>query len=230
MSRQLVVESEARPRVSNVDQASIERDPTNRGCRATGLKTSCRSICRLQRIGREYVLDVRQDQLLVLLLMVDPKLDDECEIFHLPLGAVGEKALHPTIDVASVVEHLVHRRPRESSPLRLRVAIAGTVIVRIENVGVASIDRGIARQPSAQYEGFKEPAGVGQVPFGRADFGHRLNHEVFCFERLTQSLRTMPDREKGISQRMALHFVAFSHSGLLRLAADIRWLGRCGSN
>src|SRR5258707_8832449 len=149
--------------------------------------------------------------------MVDTKLDYEREMFHLALGAVGEKALHPTIDVASVLEHLVYRRPRESSPLRLRVAIASTVIVRIENVRVASIERGIARQPSAQYEGLEEPAGVGQMPLGRADFGHRLHHEIFCFERLTQSLRPLPDGEKVVSQRVALYFVAFSHSGLLRL-------------
>ena len=50
----------------------------------------------------------------------------------------------------------------------------------------------------AQDEALEEPRRVRQVPLGRAGLRHRLDHEIFAFERRTKRHGLLPDRPVGI--------------------------------
>src|SRR6185312_8697448 len=70
MARPLVVKGEGLADVTGLDQAALEIDPAQRrACRA---RRALRSVGREQWVQRQRVLDVHQDQLLMLLLVMQP--------------------------------------------------------------------------------------------------------------------------------------------------------------
>jgi hypothetical protein len=141
----------------------------------------------------------------VLLFVIDAQLDRESKLADLARRSLVEKTFHRPIHVTAVIEHLSNGRPREQSSLRLRVAIPGGVVVRIENVRVAPIECFVARKAGAEDKRLEEPARMGEVPLGRADLGHRLNDVIFNLERFAEKLGGETDPMKDVSQRVGLN-------------------------
>ena len=65
---------------------------------------------------------------------------------------------------------------------------------------VPPVEDGIGGQPAPKHECFKEPAGMAEMPLGRADLGHRLHHEVLSSQRFTEKLGGATKPAKCISQ------------------------------
>ena len=80
MARTFVVEGKAVAGMADLDQAALEVDPARRGVsREVGGAARWR-IGRLQRIERQHVLGIHQDQLLMLLLVIEPELEQRVPI------------------------------------------------------------------------------------------------------------------------------------------------------
>src|SRR5439155_8824935 len=91
-------------------------------------------------------------------------------------------------DGRAVREHVDDGRARQC-PARGAVELrAHAVVVRVEQHRVALVERAIVSQPHAQHEGLEEPRDVGEMPFGRADIGHRLDDIVLDGQRLAEAL------------------------------------------
>jgi hypothetical protein len=70
MARRFVVEGEAGTAVADLDEATLVPDPPHRGLgRRRG--HGDRGVGRLERVARQHVLEVHEQELLVLLLVVE---------------------------------------------------------------------------------------------------------------------------------------------------------------
>ena len=127
------------------------------------------------------MLDVRQDQFLVLALVLDSELDDARIQPGRRIGT--EQPENPVIDVSPVFEHLVERRSGQQTALGAGVLIADRVVVGIEQDSEVGMKRTEPRCRSLQHHGFEKPAGVGEVPLRRAGIRHRLSAAVFRIQR-----------------------------------------------
>ncbi len=105
--RLLVVEREVVTGVSDLDQPPGEIEPARRARRDRG-ERPLPAVCRLQRIARQQVLQVGDDELLVLLLVMDAELDQRQQ--RCVRVATCEEALHALVDVTAVREHAFERR------------------------------------------------------------------------------------------------------------------------
>ena len=136
-----------------------------------GERRRLRSRARLpvrgpERVARERVLDVREDQLLVLLLVVDPELDQPSDLAR--QFSVRELALERVGDVAPVVEHLFGAGSGEKPSLRARVHGSQRVVVGVEEIAVLRVEGCVPRIDSGEHERFEVPAGVSEMPLRRA--------------------------------------------------------------
>ena len=92
-----------------------------------------------------------------------------------------------------------------------RMARAERLVVGVEKVEEARVERPVARQVRQQHDRLEEPAGMGQVPLGRAGVRHRLHALVFGRER------------RGECQAVRTHLgVSLTQSGWLSPAANRR--------
>ena len=147
---------------------------------------SGRSIGRLRRVHGQDVLDVREDQFLMLFLMVQPQLEDGRKARQHVAARGRQERLERRVDVIPVGANLCHRRTRQQSPARARVRLADGVVVRVEEGLEPVVERPVTAQSRPQDEGLEEPARVRQVPLHRADVGHGLDDEVFDLEPLAE--------------------------------------------
>jgi hypothetical protein len=122
------------------------------------------------------VLDVRQHQLLVLLLVLDAELDERQPLVVelLRIDGLGHLLLH----VLAVGQHLVERRTRKHPALGTRMLVAHRVVVRIEKHAVGGVVQPVVGNRGREDERFEEPGGVPQVPFRRTGIGHRLDGAI----------------------------------------------------
>ena len=119
------------------------------------------------------MLGVGEHQLLVLLLVVEAELDDRGERLAAAVGAC-QQLEHLLVDVGAVGEHVVERRARQQPALRPRVLGPDLLVVRIEQDAELGMERPVVGPAGRDDEGFEEPAGVREVPLGRARVVHRL--------------------------------------------------------
>jgi hypothetical protein len=137
----LVVEREARPVVADPVHALVYGMPRERRDGRRPVRRAPRAVRRSQRVGPEHVLDVHQQQLLVLLLVVQPQLDERGRRVRRVAAHAVEQPRHRVVHVRPVGEHLADRRARGEPALRPAVALAGLHVVRVEQVGVARVGR-----------------------------------------------------------------------------------------
>ena len=185
MPRRLIVESERAARVADLAGPFRERSPGERR-RGVSFRAARRPVRRMERIAREDVLDVGEDQLLVLLLVVEAELDDGEQ---LRIGAGGQQSFHAEVDVAAITEHLLKPGPGQHAAALARELLADGVVVGIEEKRENRIKAAKPVLGLRQDEGLEEPARVGQVPARRAAVGHRLDRAVFGGKRRDQRLR-----------------------------------------
>ena len=202
MARPLAVEREAVAGCADLDDAlaatsmpAIERlDRDGMAARAAKL-----AIGRLERVLGEGREDVGQQQLLVLLLVIDAELDQ----FERRRRQLGQSALERLVDVRALVADLVQRRAAEHSALGPRMPLALALVIAVEQVGEALVERPVAGHMIAQNEGLEEPGRVGEVPFGRRGVGERLDRRVGVADsgaaRSSVSLRVATSRSARLS-------------------------------
>ncbi len=119
MHRELIVETEPVATVTDFDRTAVVLEPA--GLRWVGGGGGRRDIHvrRVQRVLREHVLDVHEQQLLVLLLMVQTEGDQFGET---RLVELIEQRSHRPIDVGAVTGDLLDAGPRQLAPIGTRMA------------------------------------------------------------------------------------------------------------
>ena len=103
-------------------------------------------------------------------------------------AALAEQLLHGQIDVAAIGIHLAHRRPRQQPPPRPFERRAVGLVVGVEKMVVALVQRAVTRQERLQHEGLEEPGDMGQMPLRRAHVRHALDHMILGLQRLAKPL------------------------------------------
>ena len=187
--------------------------PARRACPLAPLSAAGwrrRPVGGPQRLCREQRQDVREDQLLVLLLVVDAELD---QLGHgrLPLRYPAlEQRLERRIDMPAIAQHFFQRGAREQPALGARLPRSRGLVVGIEAVGETLIEGAKARQmrlaartsrrtrwcaPGATWWGWRRPSAgrpgpprSGAVPAaGRGAASHSdaapaVRHSAYRFE------------------------------------------------
>ena len=195
VARALVVEDErlALER-AHLAHATFERDEARRGipvrCTGAEIRFARREDGGVGRVLPKGVQDVGEHELLVLLFVRDPELDDRKRAIERLGARLGEELRDARVDRSSVRADLGRRRPRDETAVRARVARSGRLVIRIEEERVARIDRVESRR--REDERLEEPGGVGAVPLGRARVGHRLELLIFGRQRGGEPLGTRP--------------------------------------
>ena len=134
---------------------------------------------RAERVLREEMFEVGEQQFLMLLFVLDAEFDQRVRRG----GQIGQRGLHRGIDMRAPDADVVERRAGQQAALRARVARAFGLIIAVEQIGVAIVERAVARDMVAQDEGFEEPCRVREVPFGGRGIGHRLRAGVGVGQR-----------------------------------------------
>ena len=111
----------------------------------------------------------------MLLLVVQSQLD---QVTPAGILACVEQGLQGGIHLLAPGCHLGHGRSAQEASLRPGLAGAHRFVIGIEEIGPARIRAAMARMKGLEHEGFEEPGGVGQMPFGGAGIGHALQAEV----------------------------------------------------
>ena len=108
---------------------------------ATPRRLRCgRQVGGLQRVAREDVLDVHQQQLLVLLLMVQAQGD---QLREAGLVGLAEQALHGAVDGTAVASDLLDAGTRQEAALGPGMAGTHRLVVPVEDVGVRVVERSV---------------------------------------------------------------------------------------
>ncbi len=202
MTRTLVVEGKAVAGMADLDQAALEVDPAHRRIALDRWGTRWR-IGRLQRIERQHVLGIHQDQLLMLLLVIEAELEQRMPIAAVPLDQV-DRGLG---DMATIGQDLLDAGTRDHAALRARMARPDGLVVGVEEIFVGRIVDAIVARVRAQQEGLEEPRRVCEMPLGRAGVGHRLHGLVFRRQRSSELLAERANRQEAVdvSSAVRLH-------------------------
>ncbi len=166
------------------------------------LRRHGRTHRRPQRVLREQVQQVGEDQLLVLLLVVQPQFDQRA-------GGVGDAAAqevaHRVIDVRPVGEHLAQRRARQQATARPLVARADRVVVRVEQETEALVEAPVAVAVRREHELLEEPGGVREVPLaGTRELGG-LRRQVGVGQAVHEAQRGLAHVMIGIDRGRHRH-------------------------
>ncbi len=166
MARRLVVVRESLAGVADLVHPFGDVDPfqRRRGGRGGRERVAVRGP---QGIGPEDVLDVREQQLLVLLLVVQAERDEAMRRVLQVAADAAEESRHRRVDLIAVVEHLLQRGPGGEPALGAAVPLAGLHVIGVEEERVARVGGAVGRVVVGQHERLEEPRGVGQVPLGR---------------------------------------------------------------
>ncbi|MCY1303951.1 hypothetical protein D9M70_536830 [compost metagenome] len=166
---------------------------------------------------------VHQQQFLVLLLVGQAQLYPRRQL-GIQWRLLQEPA-HVFVDVRAIGPHPGQRRSRQQTALRPRLARAEGFVIGIEQVGEGGIERAVVRCVRGEQKGLEEPGGMGQVPFGRAGIGHRLDDHVLLAERRDQCRAMAADLQVTIEKRAVHRSVLSSPSGRAGRAAAPGVLG-----
>ena len=78
---------------------------------------------------------------------------------------------------------------------------AGSVVIRIEQKRIFRDRRHISGDKFLEDKGFEKPRRMRQMPFRRANIGHRLHNAVFRFQIARQQFRKIAHVAKTRAQR-----------------------------
>ena len=87
----------------------------------------------------------------------------------------------------------VNGRARDQAAQIAPVHVAGGIVIGIKQISVLWDLGAIGHQPFLQNERFEKPGCMGEVPFRRADVGHRLHDAIFRREALAKSRSEIPN-------------------------------------
>ena len=159
-------------------------------------------IARPQRILKEQMLDIGEQELLVLLLVLKAKFDHaERARRARRCPGVASRSVDPGIDMAAVRHDLVERGSRQKASLGPRVGRAHRLVVGVEQVVIRGREHAVAGDGGLEHERFEEPGAVREVPFRRTCVRHGLERSVFGAERRAQHLGCSSDRRVALGSR-----------------------------
>ena len=116
----------------------------------------------------------------MLLLVMDSQLDAlGCFLGHALLVEPRDGIFY----VSAVGKNVVDSGTREGGAQLLFRLVGDVVVITVEEPEEVGMEGAIAGEVFAKNEGFKEPRGVGQVPFCRACLRTALHHHVFRCQR-----------------------------------------------
>ncbi len=190
MPWELVVEGEASTSgtvvVPDFDEATVKIDPAH----AVRLRQIGRdaAVDGLERIERQDVLDVHEQQFLMLLLVIEAQLDQGPELAEHAVVKPVDQVAEAGIDVVPVEAHVMctwaaddaAQGPVVSRPYGLVVAVEQEPVLVLEGAEVGLV--------VGQKEGLEEPGHMCPVPFGGRHVGHRLDGLVFRRKRRREPL------------------------------------------
>ena len=128
MARAFIVERKTRSRMTDLDGTAFMRDPVERGRRIEHRRRTG-AVSRKERIAEEGVLDVRQHQFLMLLLVMKPE-HRQCASLR---ARMGEKLFHRLIDMRAIGSDFGCAGPRQQSAIGAREGCTEREIVGIED-------------------------------------------------------------------------------------------------
>ena len=122
--------------MANQDGRFVELDKMLR-CGPASFKCRCVEMKdRIERVLGEDMLDVREQQLLVLLLVMQAERDDRFELLEQGIVGILDQLDDTLIDRFSKAIRFGHSWARDQSAKVAPVHIAGGVVVRIKEIGV----------------------------------------------------------------------------------------------
>ena len=199
-------------------QLVVEAESPARRARSRGSLPDTRSRCgcgrrrrfghphgvvgRQQRIARQDVLDVHQQELLVLLLVLDAELDQRR---RRPPRGLSRRVGHGLVDVGPVLGDLLDPGPGQQPPVVPRIPGAHALVVGVEQVAEVGMEGSVPVETGDEQEGLEEPGGVGPVPLGRAHVGHGLDGLVLGRQGGGERLGERPGGEEPVGDRQVAH-------------------------
>ncbi len=138
-----------------------------------------RVVDRVGRILRKSVQDVGDQQFLMLLLVVQPDLDDRKHALCVRRRHLRNQALDRRIDMGAICSDILAVRTGDQATLRPRMPRASRDVVGIEKKRKSLVEDPVVRIVRHQQKLFEKPGDVGTMPFCRARVGHRLHDLVF---------------------------------------------------
>src|SRR3954469_8169425 len=103
------------------------------------------------------MLDVRDHELLMLLLMMDAEYQNRLEFCEQVIVCAREQRVDVGIDRSTIASCLVHGRPRNEPPQGPPVHVARGVVVGVEEKSILRDLRLITRHPAFHDEGLEKP-------------------------------------------------------------------------
>ena len=183
MARQLVVESETLAVCADLSYTGDAGNVIVYGRIGGGRNLQGRIHRRLRRVQREQVLQVRQQQFLVLLFVIDAEDDALPDVAVVP---AREQLLHRLVDVPAIGENFAYRRPCQHAPVGAFVHLADRVIIRVEDIVKVVVETTVAGGELLEQEALEKPGDVRKMPFGRTRIRHRLHDEILRQQVLAQ--------------------------------------------
>ena len=195
-------------------------------------------VRRAQGIPGEDVLDVHEQQLLMLLLVMEPQGDQLGKPW---LARISQQGLHGAVDVGAIARDLLDARAREQAALGPRMARPHGLVVRVEDEGVCIVEHPVAGGVLAEHERLEEPRHVRPMPLRRAHVGHGLHRLILAAQDGCQSLGRGTNPGVGLQEVGRRFSTGRLHQApSLRhstLSGSTRWLHglritlpRCGSD
>src|SRR6185312_10473875 len=202
MAGRLVVEGKALDRIRIWCDADAnesrrwrrEAQPLER--RGNGLRRWLKgtlAIGRTQRICEKSILDVGGSEFEVLLLVLETEGDAAQRLI---LCALLQQPRNAGVDVLTVGEYLLQRRPREAGAQPFLRHVAKRLVVAVEQPPEVRMKRLVRRYELTENEGFEKPRRVRKMPFDRRGFRTRLHHHVLRRERSAELHGSRADSTK----------------------------------
>ena len=194
MRRAFIVVGEAAAPMAEVVNAARDGAPSA-GRRGAAVYLWLRAaISRTQWVFSEERKDIRQHQFLMLLLVVDPRLDQRKGFFRHRLRHEPPQIF---VNMSAIGAHLFNRGPRQEPSLRSRMPHAKALVIGVETIGKALIKNRVAAQKALQRHFFEKPCCVGQMPLGWACILVCLDDLIFRRKRLGNIERQASRCEKA---------------------------------
>ena len=161
---------------------------------------SGRLIGDFDRVREQDLLGVRQQQLLVLLLVVEAELDDGGKLCV--VGAGREEIERRLVDTGTIIMNLRECGSAQVAALGARVHIADRVVVRVEYPLITIVDGGVTGLPRAENEALEEPGRMPQMPLRRAGFRAGLDDLVLDRKRGRELERRVAHRPEPFGEEV----------------------------
>ena len=135
----------------------------------------------------------------MLLLVLQAQFDERRGLVPYRLAGLLDQAQHRRGDMVAIGADRIDRRARQKPALRARVTRPGRLVIGIEQIGKGRIEHPVSRVERPKQKGLEEPAGMGEMPFRRADVGHRLDRLVLGRQVGGERLGFPADRREAVA-------------------------------